>query len=105
VFEVVLGEDVERAHGLAQGRAEPAARRFLHALRDRADDIADERALFGLRLPVDQRRIVVPMPHPLPAELVSFLDDARIVPADAAELVGLARTLAPKLHERALKAE
>ena len=49
---------------------------------DGADDFPDERALLRFRLAVKQRRIIGAVPHPFPAEFLSFFDDARIVRAD-----------------------
>ena len=82
VFDAVLGEDVERAHGFAQGRAEPAARRLSDALGDGLHHLADQGALFLFGLLVDQDRVGDAVAHPLPAELVALLDDAWVLVAD-----------------------
>ena len=82
VFDAVLGKDIERAHGLAQRRAEPAARRLADALGDGRHRFLDQRALLGLRLLVDQDGIGDAVPHPFPAELLALLDDARIFAAN-----------------------
>ena len=82
IVDAVLGQDIERAHGLAQSRAEPAARRFADALGDRSHDCLDERAFLRFRLAGEQGGIVVAMAHPLPVEFSSLFDDARIALAD-----------------------
>ena len=45
-------------------------------------DLLDQRALLGLRLLVEQDRVGGAVAHPLPAELLALLDDARIFAAD-----------------------
>jgi hypothetical protein len=81
IFDAVLGKDIERAHGLAERRAKPAARRLADAFADGGDDVLDQRTLLRFRLAGEQGRVVVAVAHPLPAELLAFLDDARITRA------------------------
>ncbi len=67
---------------LGERRPEPAARPRAGALLDCVDDVVDDLLLFILGLAVDQRRVVVTVAHPFPAELLAALDDARIFAAD-----------------------
>jgi len=53
IVDAVFSQNIERAHGLAQRRAEPAARRLADTLGDRRDHFPDERAFLRLRLFVD----------------------------------------------------
>ena len=84
VFAAIGGEQIDRVPGLLQAGAEPADRTLPRSFLDGRERAMDDASLFVGRHLVEPARVGLVVAHPLPAKLVAFLDDRRMLHAQIA---------------------
>src|SRR5262249_11697518 len=84
IFAALRREQIERIPGLLQTGAQPPLGRSAGCARNGLEGPLDDLRLLAGRSFVEAARVALVMPHPLPAALVTLLDDDRMVLAKVA---------------------